>query len=422
MRGTNVLALIIASLTFFVSCAPNNASSPTTSGVPPLGGNPTSVPAQGTADSGGGNTFLGKPLESYKVKIRDLEAFKKVVAPIVESKNIKGTRIGNAMATIIDKKVWYVIPAELKQLSAEKIGAAVGGEQAALQDFHQVWMSSLVTDGMKVDEYGVLLLHEIFMGLKLLKFDSAQAHCLAYQADTSLNDVQSCYSPGYEIVRGKPSDLTELDYAQIRNATSLILEAGPGNSYSGWETTLGSQGFIDIPVTKSISLTVLGQMIEASKLMKTWPTYGFNLTKLFIENSANLDRLKGATLQSELRCDFDVKIEGDVFTVLLRENGKETAFSSKWTSMFDLRLLKDDPTGFHLYTADSPTLKVGDSSTKGSDVLYFRLQFLGDLLTVAYIDKLVCLNDDCSKSGQGLNPESVSCYLKPSIRLSNDRH
>src|ERR1039457_2759014 len=89
LRSAILVALMGCSVTFFVSCTPHRQGA---SGVTPPGGAgnnaPTSPlmppPAQGTADSGGGNTYAGKPLESYIQDITKLNAYQSQIKPIFD--------------------------------------------------------------------------------------------------------------------------------------------------------------------------------------------------------------------------------------------------------------------------------------------------------------------------------------------------
>lgn len=80
MRIAIIFFLTSYYLTFFVSCACHEQSfhdyQNKIPGKPTLPSN-TAVPTnEGTADSGGGNTFMGKALESYKINPRNLTANK----------------------------------------------------------------------------------------------------------------------------------------------------------------------------------------------------------------------------------------------------------------------------------------------------------------------------------------------------------
>lgn len=422
-----IFVLMTNLLTFFVSCSPREQSpnhsqiiSPDNSPSTPTG--PTS---QGTADSGGGNTFMGKPLESYKINPRTLEAYENYIKPWLESPSIKDTRVGHAFASILDNKIWYMIPSEFKQLSPEKIGAAVSSDlqQTALQDFKQVWINSLIYKKMTPADQAILITHELLMGLRLLKFDSALVDCLAFRSTDEAKDPQYCYNNSSKEVRGKPSDLTQNDYAQIRSATALIADRGQKLTLKELEEILGALGLINISVTKTISLNQLSQNLEASKLMKTWPTFGFDFGKFISENQYKLNKSEKSestiTLKSDLACDIDILITDETISVSFYESGTLVTFGSKWTSPIEMNLTSDPLAGFSLYSANFSMLKSSTTVTKGDSVVNVTLKFLGDgLLMGIDLTKTTCLNDDCSQAGQGINGYNVLCYTRQSVTFS----
>lgn len=437
MRGRVLLALMIAFLTFFVSCHPRGQSSspatpieilnpttPSTTNAPGVSEPGTGAvhAAQGTADSGGGNTFMGKPLESYKVVPKDLEAYKKIVAPILESQAIAGSQLGRFFHTILDKKIWYLIPAELKKISQEKIGSAVGVDQAALQDFNQIWINSLIFDKMSLKDQAVLIVHEILMGIRLLKLDSERAECMASQPA----DSQFCLNNSSEKVRGRPSDLTESDYAQIRSATAQIIEGGAKLTQEQWDNIFDREGFVKKAPIKTISLADLSEMIQTTKLMKTWPIFGYDLSKIYNEKRDLIANLKkGSTplvLKYDQPCEVDIHIGKEGFSITLNENGKKVTYGSKkMTSSIDMSLLEDSLIGYSVYYMDSPPLKSKDSATKGDQVAYVTLKFLGKLLLGIAVQKTICFNDDCSEDGQGLNGFNLLCYTQPSLTFKSEK-
>lgn len=124
--------------------------------------------------------------------------------------------------------------------------------------------------------------------MRLLKFDSALSECLSFQATEAVKDPQFCYNNSAKEIRSQPSDLTQNDYAQIRNAAALISERGQKLTLKELEEILGGQGFIEISIKKTVSLEQLGQILEASKLMNTWPTFSFDLGKFTTENQDKL--------------------------------------------------------------------------------------------------------------------------------------
>lgn len=422
--GRFLLIMATILLTFSVSCQrrgqsngspgnPGTPSSPSDTNTPSGTPTPGPIASPGTADSGGGNTFLGKPLESYKVKIQDLEAYKKILAPIIESEKIKGRTTGQGISYVLNKKTWYMIPSELAKLSAEQIGAAVGGEQAALQDFKQVWINSLIFDKMNVKDQAILIVHEIMMGLRLLKLDKPTISCLAYQTEfAATNQPRDCYGHNDDKAIGKPSDLSKDDYSQIRSATTQIIEAGETLTEDGWKAILAANGFIKMSPKKIISLNDLSEMVESSKLMKTWPQYGFDLGKFFGENQAILhspEKLEGMKFTSDAKCDFDIKIENDTFSLILMENGNEAKYSSRWTSEIEMHLQADMLTRFHLFYIHSPKLKKTETPKKGDVIAEINLKFAEKFLLGAEIRKMTCINDDCSQYGAGIDGYFLNC-------------
>jgi hypothetical protein len=431
-RGSFVFTLMSLFLAFFVSCVPRGQSPSSTPGTTPppssdgtpIGSSPAPTPNgdQGTVDSGGGNTLLGKPLESYKIKVRDLDAYKKIVAPIVESSAIKNKYIQKIFYHILDKKIWYLVPSELKQLSADRIGAAVGSDQAALQDFKQVWLNSLIFDKMKFEEQAVLIIHELLMGFKLLKLDNQKEYCLSSKTGSSPTDLQDCYNHGdSDKIRGKPSDLSQDDYAQIRGATALIFEENAKLTWPLWESILESHGFIEIPKTKKLNLAKLKTMLEESKLMKTWPTFGFDFGRFFAEHMETFknapQKMEGFELKSDQTCEYEINIEHDQFSLTLKINGQTHTFSTLWTSEFDMVLAKEYFSPFYFYTVNSPTLKIKDSTTKGDPTAFVSMRFLGSLLVNVEVRQTVCLTESCDRMGQGLDGFFLMCYTKPNIEL-----
>ncbi|MCB0369189.1 MAG: hypothetical protein KDD45_06960, partial [Bdellovibrionales bacterium] len=230
--------ITVAGMTIIVSCTPHGQSPSGISKIQP----PLSPPeVQGTVDSGGGNTFKGRPLESYAINIRELTAFKEGINPILESNGLQGSFLKNVLNWIIDNKTWYLIPSELTQLPSEKIASAVGTEQAALQDFKQVWLNQNIFDMMSTHDQTLLIIHELLMGLRLLKFDSKFSECQAFR--TANQEESFCKNSYSSEIRGSPLDLSVIDYAQIRSTAKKLSENGQTISFEDLNDLLGTQGF-----------------------------------------------------------------------------------------------------------------------------------------------------------------------------------
>lgn len=425
----HILLTISLTLTFFVGCNTRKQAE----GSLGTGGAPSDTKTDGnksagTVDSGGGNTFMGKPLESYVIKVRDLPAFKDHVDAIIESEALKESDIKRVIYAILDKKTWYLIPAELKQLPADKVASAVGSDQAALQDFRQIWLNQTIFNDMESFQQATLIVHEIVMGLKLLKLDSALFECRARHFGR--HSDQYCLNSYSADERGKPSDLTKIDYSQIRSVTKKIIDDGKKMSASDWNDLLFHEGFSStqheyVPKSgkKTLVLEQLGKMIENSKLIKSWPTLGYDFGKLIKDHPEMLS--PGAqwpadfVWKSDSTCEFDIDVKGDVFSVTLKEGENKKTYSSRWTSVFDATLRQDTLEKNYFYHIDSPTLRQGEVAMTGEDVMFVKLKFSNEMLMGAEFDKTVCLDSDCSQSASSVNGYKMICSMKSSMRLSS---
>ncbi len=425
MRCTlDILLPIAVALTFIVGCTPNGQS-PNGKGPGQLPVNPPK--SQGTVDSGGGNTFMGKPLESYAIKLRELQAFKENISPILESEGFQGSSLKNVLTSIIDKKTWYLIPSELKQLPSEKIASAVGTDQAALQDFKQVWLNQNIFDKMTVKDQSVLILHELLMGLRLLKFDSALDECNAFRAPEEKDFF--CKNSYSTEGRGKPSDLSVADYAQIRAATTKLIENGQTISVENLNDLLGVEGFSTDdhrfePKTsrKTISLETLAKMIQTSKLTNSWPELGYDFGKFISDHPELLapgSKLPNMMWRSDRKCDFGVDVTSDTFSISLIEGDAKKTYSTKWTREIEANLQKDQFEGRYFYEITTPTLKMSETNHQGDEALFVTLKFMDDFLQGAYFEKAVCLDSRCGETGAGPTSFKVMCYTRASLQLKS---
>jgi len=149
----------------------------TKSGHPSASSVPPSAQAQGTGDSGGGNSYKGRPLESYIRDVTTLPTFQSQLGLVMKSLEDRDPGLAKIIHSIL-KKNWYFIRGDLQGLPQGKIGSAVPTEQVALQTFQDVWINTDLFDPMKPEDQGKLILHEILMGLRLMKLDSDHNQCL----------------------------------------------------------------------------------------------------------------------------------------------------------------------------------------------------------------------------------------------------
>lgn len=127
----------------------------------------SAVQGPGTGDSGGGNVYKGRPLDSYLRNPKDLQAYTQFIQPMIEAMNVDvgdGSEVQQLLLNIFANKSWYFVPGPLKSLPSSKIGAAVPTEQGALQDFNAVWIDTDIYDGMSAEDQARLLVHEVLIG------------------------------------------------------------------------------------------------------------------------------------------------------------------------------------------------------------------------------------------------------------------
>jgi hypothetical protein len=199
----------------------------------------TSTAHAGGVNGGGENVWHGRPLEDYIIKPETLEAYQKIVKPIQP----KITAENLALRFIQDwalQKTWYFVPGPLEKLPAGKIGSAVPAEQGALQDFDAIWIDSDLYSQMSPDNQAKLILHEMLMAVKLLRFEGRENQCKATYINAEYATPGVCDS--YTNSRaGQPSELTPTDYNEIRK-TVLILLNLPSPVPSGVIEDIMAQG------------------------------------------------------------------------------------------------------------------------------------------------------------------------------------
>lgn len=224
-------------LIFFTSCNPtfNWPSSPK-----PLQPAGVQAPEQGTGDSGGGNSYKGKPLESYIFRPTDLPAVQKLILPTLEA--AADLDVAAPIKGSLFFKTWYRVPGPLKALPSEMIGSAVKTEQAALQDFRQVWIDDDLFSKMSEREQAQLILHEMLMSLKLQKFTSPREACLS---DLMGYNSTHYTCDHYSTERlGTPNMLTITDYQQIRQTTDKLLgDTTDLKTEMDWQTLMNIGNF-----------------------------------------------------------------------------------------------------------------------------------------------------------------------------------
>lgn len=131
----------------------------------------------GGGDAGGGNLLLGRPLESYVLDINKSAEMQMALKLLSTIGKVGFDRMDSEIQYVINNKSWYLVPVDLPRLASQSIGITFAADQGALQDFEEVWIDQKSYEKMNFDGRVQLLVHEIFMGLKIFSFESYYRQC-----------------------------------------------------------------------------------------------------------------------------------------------------------------------------------------------------------------------------------------------------
>lgn len=228
--------------------------------------------ARGGQDSGGGNLVDGKTLESYLVEPGTLPGYARLHVQLETLEKVRESKIHLRGAL---EKNWYLIPGPFSKLPPERIGAAVVGEQAALQDLSAVWIDKNLFEKMSEDEQASLLLHEIILGFRLLDLDSKYVQCRAIFAENASHFCEDEDRHPF----GRPSDLTAGDYDSVRRIVRTLLKS-PEQTPDAIERLFGDAGFgfpeviFEVP-KRAPRPEDLFQAFSTARLSESWPDHAY---------------------------------------------------------------------------------------------------------------------------------------------------
>lgn len=179
----------------------------------------------GGGDAGGGNLIQGKPIESYAIdvsKMPEMQMATEWVKQISDSQFPSGG-LKEEVESIVKSKVWYLVPLKLPTLSNSTVGTPFAIEQGALQDFDEVWIEKASFLAMAEKERIQLLVHEIFIGLKIFARESFYTQCRISESFASSDTTEECMALKPFTSR-RTLDLSPLDYADVRRAVKITLD------------------------------------------------------------------------------------------------------------------------------------------------------------------------------------------------------
>jgi len=168
----------------------------------------------GIDGGGGGNGLSGKPLESFRVDLTQKTAYKRLRENVLNKLTVSFPQLAADLLHITEERSWYLIPTELRNLPAAKIGVSFKTDQIALQKLKEVWVNDLLFAKMAESEQETLILHELLMGVRLLQFTNLLDRCL-------LNISPLRLSANSEEAKAKYKESRSLCFKKYRNASDL---------------------------------------------------------------------------------------------------------------------------------------------------------------------------------------------------------
>jgi hypothetical protein len=406
---------------------------------------------EGTVDGGGGgNKICGRPIEAFRKDIRELPEYKKYIDPILQyfastaypdCKNceIHNFALGAHIFHMINNKGWYIVPCPIDQISKEKVGSIYDTEQVAVQTFDDVWVDQDKFNSLSEEDRGLMILHEVVMGIKILKFDST-----AQQCEVLVPDDKTYCSEIYQTKRKSLDKLSTTDYKDVRIVTNELFynykkfdikttESNPdpkeglssnammrdhnfSNSYHIWKRKESN-----VPVVTGTNLV---QALTRSKLTYNMPKYS---------NHKALDK---STIVAGSKCELDFNY--DQIGAKLAMIFKTTSLDGKVTEMEfqkDFKLAKDTVlSGNFLDRIENGNLQtyveytlplefahsIDDSLKVGDHSYRIFLQFdTANILHAWEIIESVCtgeINGKCSSSSS-VNDSKISSLCSKDERI-----
>lgn len=135
----------------------------------------------GGGDLGGGNTLEGKLIEDYRVMISEDSAYREYIKPIVLLLKDQFPELAADFLHITEARRWYIVPADLNSLDSLKIGIPfeMKTQQVALHTPEVIYIDKRIWDTLELYQKGLLITHEIVMGVKWIENHEGLDRCLA---------------------------------------------------------------------------------------------------------------------------------------------------------------------------------------------------------------------------------------------------
>lgn len=353
---------------------------------------------EGGGSDGGGNSYRGRPLDSYIVFPMEMPAFRATVRPVLEDLQRKAESdhrmdlLRNLIFSVFAQKTWYLLPGPLDPISSELPGFPVQTDQAVLQNFHRVWLDQNIWEKMSLQDQGLLLLHEAVMGLKILRFASSQDQCRAAYAESNTCGRQDS-SAG--VIRLKAGD-----YLDVQRMTATIARDFVTLTSDSWIELLQKNnirfGFDWFESENPFSRKEFQANLAKANLSNYLPTYGFNYRIAESMNFSSSEESLSFMRKNQEPCQINAVISGSSLSLeLVAASEKfhalipipEIIDVTRYDDLFlEERILHRVPAGF---TSPQP-------NPRGGFIDYnIWLAFDGYRLASVFLQEMVCATEDC---------------------------
>ncbi|MBL7542197.1 MAG: hypothetical protein JNL11_00190 [Bdellovibrionaceae bacterium] len=358
----------------------------------------------GVMNGGGGNSYQGKPLESYAVNPTGLHAYSQYISPLLldiknkEDGDNSFHMLGRLIHSVFRQKIWYFVPGPLEQIPAELLNSAVKTDQAMFQSFDHVWVDKNLWNKMPFEDQGRLLLHEVFMGLKILKFASPQRLCLAAYPGSDCSAKQKI---------DREVSLSARDYTDVQNLTISTFSNFVKMEFSDWVQSFSKYritfdydwftSILNVPVTSA----ELGGLLKQSMISGFLPQYGFNMRRYDSNLSQPETPEEWLALEAKTKetCQVSATINQNVLNLKIKTE----------TENFSARIpLPKDITSQQVNDfmgQTKPVKQIGipyftkkQNSAGGYPFYNISLGFDSYRLAVVYIQEMVCQDAECKKT------------------------
>jgi hypothetical protein len=400
---------------------------------------------------GGGSFYKGIPLESYIQNPKKLEAYKQYIIPIMEKLSPKQkTNEKHIYSTaylffdyILTKKTWYFVPGPIDQLPLGENGAPVLSSEGATQNFTEIWVNTNIFSNpkMNLEKQASILIHELLMGLKILRFESDKTICSIINGNP---DDFIKYCSNSDNLRKKPNFiltdlLTNDDYTEIRKTGNYLLENIHTLKYiSDIEDLLEKNNFSvsnypfhNSALLKDFSQEQIIEAIEVSKVTDSMPNYQYKLETFINSSMTDLESLSenSLTWQPSGNCDIQItETKDNNHQFIIKTKNIETKVITK-IPLFHGSYLTESWTGEKVYSVEinnkitnvnfyknNPKSKLG-TITKSIELNFSTVPQLHLVSLDAYDS--VCTNKDCTTKEVKSNSQ-FRCSNKKYITIKKD--